>query len=334
MSEGDDVSVRTLVPEEATQLINLIRRCYGGTYIDPSFYREAAVSDLLRDRRLRSIGAFTQAGQLVGHMGISTRAHAGVTADAGMTLVDPAFRGRGIARKVALGLAQESMALGLVGVHDYPVTVHAATQRLGAGFGVDTGLMLANMPGDVVFQEMETPAPGVRTSSIIRWLPFGPAPARSVYLPGRYREALETLYAKARLDRTVHPSAEDLGGWPSELESDYNERRQALRIAVLRTGDDLAERIASEMSDVSARGALVAHVDLSLSDPTAAAATEVLRGLGFSLAGLLPEYRDGDVLRLQWLGEEVGDSAFSVLSTDATEAIAALVLADRRPMSR
>ena len=333
MSGGDEISVRTLVPDEATQLIGLIRRCYAETYIDPSFYREASVSDLLRDGRLRSIGAFTGAGQLVGHMGISRRAHDGVTADAGMTLVDPAFRGRGIARKVAMGLAQESMTLGLVGVHDYPVTVHAATQRLGAGFGVDTGLMLANMPGDVVFQEMETPAPGARTSSIIRWLPFGPAPARTVYLPGRYREALETLYAEARLDRTVHRSEEELGGDPSELESSYHERRQTLRIAVLRAGDDLAARIASDIRDVAARGVLVAHVDLSLSDPTVAAATEALRGLGFSLAGLLPEYRDGDVLRLQWLGDEVDDSALSVLSTDATEAIAALVLADRRPMS-
>ena len=102
------------------------------------------VSELLANRRLHSIGAFTDAGQLVGHMGITLRPHGGITADAGMTLVDPTFRGRGIARRVAVGLAEQSMALGLVGVHDYPVTVHAATQRIGAGFGVDTGLMLAN----------------------------------------------------------------------------------------------------------------------------------------------------------------------------------------------
>jgi predicted GNAT family acetyltransferase len=48
-------------------------------------------------------------------MGIALRAHGGITADAGMTLVDPAFRGRGIARRVAVGLAQQSMKLGLVG---------------------------------------------------------------------------------------------------------------------------------------------------------------------------------------------------------------------------
>ena len=147
-------------PAEASLFIGLIRRCYDETYIDPSFYSEVVVRELLARRRLHSIGAFTDTGQLVGHMGITLRPHGGITADAGMTLVDPTFRGRGIARRVAVGLAEQSMALGLVGVHDYPVTVHAATQRIGAGFGVDTGLMLANIPGDVVFQGIETPAPG------------------------------------------------------------------------------------------------------------------------------------------------------------------------------
>jgi serine/threonine-protein kinase RsbW len=333
LSAGDDIVVRLLAPEEALLLIGLIRRCYGETYIDPSFYREAVVGELLASRRLHSIGAFTEAGELAGHMGISVRAHGGVTADAGMTLVDPAFRGRGIARRVAVGLAQQSMALGLVGVHDYPVTVHAATQRIGAAFGVDTGLMLGNMPGDVVFQEMKSPASGSRTSSLIRWLPFGLAPERAVYLPGRYRERIEALYAEASLTRTVLQSNERLSDDASELEHTYDERRQILRVAATRAGSDLATRVEAEIREAVKGGALVSHVDLPLCDPAAPAATEALRTGGFYFAGLLPEYRDGDVLRLQWLADVVDESAFSVLSTDATQAIAALVLKDRRSLS-
>ena len=310
-------------------MIGLIRSCYGETYIDPSFYRERVVRELLADRRLHSIGAFTDAGQLVGHMGISVRPLGGITADAGMTLVDPMFRGRGIARRVAVGLVEQSMALGLVGVHDYPVTVHAATQRIGAGFGVDTGLMLANMPGDVAFQDMETSAPGARTSSLIRWLPFGRAPERDVYLPERYRESIASLYAAATLSRQLLRPEGALGEHSSELERVYDERRQILRIAVVRTGSDLASRVENETRAAEERGALVAHVDLALSDPGTPAATEALRAKGFSFAGLLPEYREGDTLRLQWLGDSVDDTAFGVLSTDATRAIAELVENDR-----
>lgn len=321
--------VRLLAGGEASCLIGLIRSCYGETYIDPSFYRETVVRELLADRRMYSIGAFTGAGQLVGHMGISVRPHGGITADAGMTLVDPMFRGRGIARRVAVGLAEQSIALGLVGVHDYPVTVHAATQRIGAGFGVDMGLMLANMPGDVAFQDMETPAPGARTSSLIRWLPFGRAPERGVYPPERYREPIESLYAEAHLSRELLQSGEALVGHAAELEHAYDERRRILRIAVGRTGGDLAARVENEKRAAANRGGLVAHVDLALSDPATPAATEALRAHGFSFAGLLPEYREGDTLRLQWLADSVDDTAFSVLSTDATRSIAALVERDR-----
>lgn len=329
MNSNDDIAVRLLAPDEASLLIGLIRRCYGDTYIDPSFYSEGVVDELLSRRGLHSIGAVTGAGQLVGHMGITLRPYGGNTADAGMTLVDPAFRGRGIARRVAVGLAKQSMALGLVGVHDYPVTVHAATQRIGAGFGVDTGLMLANMPADVVFEEIDNPAEGARTNSLIRWLPFGVAPPRNVCLPGRYREPIEALYAEAHLRRTAIEPDDDPGARDSELEQVYDERRRILRVTAIRAGRDLPSKIRAATGDAEKRGGLVVHVDLRLADPATPVATDTLRSQGFSFAGLLPEYRDGDVLRMQWLADSVDDTAASILSTDSTRAIEAFVLRDR-----
>jgi hypothetical protein len=54
------------------------------------------------------------------------------------------------------------------------------------------------------------------------------------------------------------------------------------------------------------------YIDPSFYDRTvvcepAPAATETLRAREFSFAGLLPEYRDGDVLRMQWLAESVDE---------------------------
>lgn len=329
MSAEREIPVRLLAPEEAPLLIALIRRCYGETYIDPSFYDQGAVEELLRSRRLHSIGAVSDQGQLVGHMSISLRLWGGISADAGMTLVDPAFRGRGIARRVAIGLAEQSIALGLVGVHDYPVTVHAATQRIGAGFGVDTGLMLANMPADVDFQEIDNPAEGARTSSLIRWLPFGRAPERTVHLPERYREQIEAFYTEAYLPRTILKLDSGIIGAEAELEPSYDARRQTLRIAVAQAGSDLGTQVHAERLEATKRGGLIAHVDLWLGDSGTPAAVELLRDLGFSFAGLLPEYRNGDVLRLQWLSPSVDDRVSGVLSTDASRSIEELVLNDR-----
>ncbi|MGB5695172.1 MAG: GNAT family N-acetyltransferase [Polyangiales bacterium] len=326
MRTDDEIVVRLVAPEEAPLLITLIRRCYGETYIDPSFYRETQVRELLESGRLQSIGAFTEGVRLVGHMGITLRAHGGITADAGMTLVDPAHRGHGIARRVAFALAERSIELGLVGVHDYPVTVHAATQRIGAGVGVDTGLMLANMPGDVVFREMLTPSSGRRTSSLIRWLPFGPAPERSVFLPERYQREIELLYAKAHLLRTILAPRTSSADRESGLTVAYDERRQTLRVAVTRIGEDLGSRIEAERRRAAESGGLVAHVDLPLGDSGTPAATQTLCSLDFFFAGLLPEYRDGDVLRLQWLAPSADCAGSPILTTDSTRAIESFVL--------
>jgi serine/threonine-protein kinase RsbW len=323
------VTVRLLDPQEAPLLIGLIRRCYGETYIDPTFYDGSLVRALLANGKLHSIGAFSVSGELVGHMGITSRPWGGATSDAGMTLVDPLHRGKGIARQVAVGLAQQSVALGLIGVHDYPVTVHGATQRLAKGFGVDTGLMLVNMPADVAFREMETPAPGQRSSSLMRWLPFGRAPQRDVYLPERYHERLVSLYAEARLPRSIREADATVSVQLSELEVVLDTRRKIARIGVTRIGADLDARVEAETRTASDGGAIVGHVDLPLSDPGAPFAAVVLRAMGYSFAGLLPEYRDGDVLRMQWLSLEAHASAAVVLSTDATRAIESFVVEDR-----
>jgi len=176
---------------------------------------------------------------------------------------------------------------------------------------------------------MNTPAAGSRTSSLIRWLPFGRAPERKVHLPERYRPQLEALYAEASLRRTVLRPDDHLAEHESELERTYDERRQILRVAVTRAGSDLTSRVETETQEAARRGGLVAHVDLSLSDSVTPVATEALRTQGFSFAGLLPEYRDGDVLRMQWIDESVDDAVFSVLSTDSTREIQSFVLSDR-----
>jgi serine/threonine-protein kinase RsbW len=98
---------------------------------------------------------------------------------------------------------------------------------------------------------------------------------------------------------------------------------------VLRAGSDLREQIERARRDAVERGALVAHADLSLASPSTAAAASVFRALGFFFAGLLPEYRDGDVLRVQWLSDAVEYPEESVLSTDATRALEKFVLNDR-----
>jgi len=328
MVEDPEIVVRPLRPDEAGRLVDCIRRCYGDSYSAPELYDADEVRALLTSGELESIGAFTEDGQLVGHMAIRRRADASTSADAGTTLVDPAWRGLGLARRVAVGLGKRAVELGLAGMHDYPVTVHAATQRLGVEVASYTGMMLASVPADVVFEEMADTASGERSHTLIRWLAVGAVPARTVHLPARHRAVIEGLYRTLGLDRESLPSEMGAGPARSTLGIVDEARRKLRRIRALELGRDFVDVIAGVMAPDEAVPIEIVHLDLPLADPRAPWASEAVRALGFSFAGLLPEYRDGDVLRLQWLRPGVLPGTEGVLSGAGSRAIADYVLAD------
>ena len=61
----------------------------------------------------------------------------------------------------------------------------------------------------------------------------------------------------------------------------------------------------------------------------ALAAVDVLSGLGFFFAGLLPEYRNGDVLRLQRLSPRAAAGPLPVLATEGAKELGDVVARDR-----
>jgi serine/threonine-protein kinase RsbW len=322
---SDALEIRTLRAEEAPGLVACVRRCYGDSYLDPAQYDAPAIAAAIRQGRRHSLVAVTATGVVVGHMGLSLRRLGDNSADAGMTLVDPGHRGRGLSRELGLAVARKGRELGLVGAHDYPVTVHAATQRIGAGFGVDTGLLLDNMPADVTFQQMGVPD-DARSASLTRYLPLAAAPERALHAPDPYRPLIETLCARAKLRRRF-ASGEGGHERTSDLALRDDARRRILRVEVVRVGADLPERIDALAHDP---GRIACHVDLPLLDPGTPAACRALRERGFFWGGLLPEYRDGDVLRLQRLAAPPGPEGAPVLDSEEGRELRDFVLGDAR----
>ena len=117
-----ELVIRPLRADEAPRLVACVRRCYGESYIDPAQYDADEIARSIAEGRRHAIAAVARDGEVVGHIGLTLRRAGDVTADAGMTLVDPRFRGRKLARAISLALGRRAIELGLVGMHDYPVT--------------------------------------------------------------------------------------------------------------------------------------------------------------------------------------------------------------------
>lgn len=329
MAESSEtlVEIRPLRADEAPQLVRCFERCYGDTYVAEAFYDADRIRTLQASGSLRSVVAVAGADGIVGHMALTIRDPQAITVDAGNTVVDPRYRGHALAARMAAALVTLCRDAGYVGFHHYPTTAHPVMQKLAVkGGGIETGIMLGYVPAGTEYRDLADGASGSRLAVVIVYQPLAPAPARTAFVPDRYGDAMARFYEGARLERELRPAAASLESETARMEASFDVRRSLLRIGVELAGRDVGERV-DELC--RARPADVAQVDLSLADVGVAAAVEILRRQGFFLAGLLPEYLRGDVLRLQRLANASPEILTPELATHTGRALLAAITADR-----
>ena len=326
---------RALKAGEGAKLVSCLRRCYGESHVDPGLYDALAIDEALASGLRRSAVALTPAGEVVGHIGIVLRRPDDTTADVGLTLVDPSYRGRGLAHRLSVEVGRMAIAMHLVGLHDYPVTVHGATQRLGAERALTVGLLLDNLPADVQFNAMEPGKDAEATASLVRYLTLGVQPERDVYLPSAYTELAASLYQRGRLRRRiVAGEIESEAGRPAaetSYDREHDERRGVLKLTVSSAGRSTAALEREVLTD--GVGSRATQVDIPLREPHAPRVAARLRRVGFFFGALLPEFRDGDVLRLQRLPRAPAASAAPVLESRTMRELADFVLSDAAEVS-
>lgn len=325
----DSTDVRLLRAEEAPQLVRCFERCYGDSYVADAFYDTARIRALLAAGTLRSVVATSEGEGIVGHMALTVRHPRSRTVDAGNTVVDPRYRGHHLAARMAGRLTELCREHGFVGFHHYPTTAHPVMQKLAvSGGGIETGLMLGYIPAGTDYRELAGGASATRLAAVIVYQPLAAAPAREVFVPERYREVIERAYELARLERTSRVCAASLPAMSTILESTFDPRRGLQRITVARAGADLRARVGTALRGDDAE---LVHVDLGLDDPAVGAAVEGLRAEGFYYCGLLPEYLEGDVLRLQRLRDPAPAVMAPELATDGGAELLAVIAKDRAP---
>ncbi len=292
------ITIRRLVAEDAPALVQCFERCYGRSYVVAEFYDPAATAERIASGVLRSVIAVDETGEIVGHMGITIRDARARTVDAGNSIVDPRHRGQQIAVRLAEGVIALCREGRFLGFHHYPTTAHPIMQTLAvAGGGIETGIMLDYIPPGTEYREIEGGRRHERLAVVVVYQPLAPTPTRNVYAPESLREPIREIHARGRLPRRLaSDAASELPSCATHLESTFHLRRGLLRIDVETIGGDLRDRVESE---IDRAGAAVWQVDLRMGDPALDAAARELRGSGFFFSAVLPEYLEGDVLRLQ-----------------------------------
>jgi anti-sigma regulatory factor (Ser/Thr protein kinase)/N-acetylglutamate synthase-like GNAT family acetyltransferase len=299
-AEAKEIGIRDARPQDAEPIAQLLYENYALSYVHPDFYRPQWFRDELHAGRVLSTVA-EHDGEVIAHHALLPAPDA-PTAETGVAVVAPAYRGLGVFGRLSEHTLARARATGLHAVYGRAVTVHPYSQRAELAHGYcETALCLAASPGRMPTRGIRTPTePGRRTALMISFLPLR-RESRQASLPERYRDRLLETYDRLGLDAPA--PVERIAGAPGVVAVARDSEASAAVLSIRGRDDELPAEAISKARMLLAEHVDVIYADLDLvATVDAETVVEALCNEGFSYSGLwLHGPGNHDHLRLQRL---------------------------------
>jgi hypothetical protein len=288
--------------EDAPWITKLFREVYGEGYPIRTYYLPEELIEENAAGRVISSVARTLTGEVVGHNALVLLDPANQVYENAAGVVLPAFRGyRIFPRLFRHSLFDVSKRFGIETITGEPVCSHPHLQRmclLDIGF-TELGLEVELMPAAAYTKDQNVSG---RVSVVMGCFIYK-STAQTAYIPPIYRDQLEYLYTDIKKgERAFIHSA---SGLPAERSTRANTKlfalAQVVRIYIEGIGSDFESFISLLENEAQEKGTEVFQAWLPLASPFAPAATDILRGHGYFLGGILPCLAGGDGLLMQKL---------------------------------
>jgi hypothetical protein len=289
--------------EDAPGIARLFREVYGETYPIRTYYLPDQLIEENAAGHIISSVARTPAGEVVGHNALVLMYPATHLYENAAGAVLPAFRGQGVFPDLFKHtLVNTSKRFYIEGIVGEPVCSHTHVQKMSLQLDFkESGLEVDLMPASAYGVDSGA---SNRVSVLLGFFMLKPR-TQTVQIPMAYRDELEYLYAGLHVERTFVFSSSDL---PTEGNSQGSirvfELAQVARIAIDCIGPDFDQFIVLLKSEAREKGIVIFQVWLPLASPFTSVATDILRGHGYFLGGVLPCGRNGDGLLMQKVSQE------------------------------
>ena len=303
-SKDTQLEVRMMRPEESFELARCVYRSYGYSYDWDYVYYPDRIRELQESDLMRSCVAVTSGGEFVGHLAVRVEHPDSLVGEAGQAVVDPRFRGHHLFPRMKTFLAERASERGMYGLYSEATAVHPYSQRGNLDLGAkETGFLLGYIPASVSYKEIGEDREGRRGSVALFYMRTNPEPERAIYPPAVYREAVWGIVEHNELNRTQEDGSDAEMPPSSRMSIDLRRDHNLAFLRVEEPGADLQEVVRGQLRELCLHRVDCIYIDLPLSLPSAQKAGARLNELGFFFGGIIPELRDGDVLRLQYLNE-------------------------------
>ena len=314
--------LRVLTEADALGFCRLMYRSYGATYPNADFYFPERVRAHQQSGRIKSWGAVTPSGRVVGHLALMKDSPTSPAVEWGAVVVDPLWRSEGLMKKL-LAAAIESMSERAESVlYAHAVTSHPYTQKTCNRFEfVPTALLLGFIVDNIRFRGIQEHATYRETIFVASRL-FRTLPQQQLHPPPWHRATIARLLAGVglALDDLTAAGGEAAAAVPAQS-TFATTTIASINIAILdvpAVGADFAAVLGFELRRLCRARVDVIYLTLDLADPNVTGAVKAAEDLGFFLGGWLPMQPFAYGLTFQYLNTTKVD--FDNIATDGEQA--------------
>ena len=328
----EDLHFRLLTPEDAVDLARLTYRAYGYTYTGLAYLPEK-LKEQLEFGYMKAVVVHNPNGLMIANLGLFFDKPGAKVADSGMAIVDPSYRGHNLFKRMKAFAIEHGRETGMYGLYSESVTIHPYTQKGNITLGAkEIGCLLAFIGEHITFKKINEDGLSQRQAVMLYYLKINQEPERDVFIPQNYHDFIADIYKELCLKRNIYTENSGIlvqESRDSIITTSFKPDFNIASIIVEQYGVDIVQRIKTTVKEFCIKKVDTIYLELPLCDANTIYFANDFRKLGFFMGGVIPEFRNGDVLKLQYLNNIYIDPAKIVVASERGERVLSYILSDR-----
>jgi len=249
-------------------------------------------------------------------------------------MVDPRYRGQSLFKDMKHFLKNHATQNQMFGIYSEAVTIHPFTQLGNISMGAkETGIMLAYITEKTSFKKINNDQLlEQRQAAVLYYLKTNQEPHRQVFICEKFFPIIKKVYDNSGLKRDVvlvdtsadYPVAVENSLISTIVKPDFNVAVISLSVI----GQDAFELVRQQLREFCLNKVDTIYAEMPVDSPGSAVLTSKLTGLGFILSGIVPEYRNGDYIKLQYLNNVRVDPAKIIIASELGKELLAEIMKD------
>jgi GNAT superfamily N-acetyltransferase len=308
------LNIRFARPDEAPDLIELLRRQHGRLYPCTEFYDRDFVADSIAAGRLFFAVADDGDGGIAGMICANARQYPDDVMAFSLLTVLPAHRGLGLGGRMQ-DFLDENLPLARCAyacMHCLTMDTRSQLDAEKRGY-TPTGLLPHRYFFDKTAANLADEHPPLKRTHLLMCRAFARRDAGTLYCPEALKDFVATVYDALHVAYAFAPpragGAETPDAQPSLFRAEQDERHSYCEIFIERAGDDLAALLRAQARLYDGRPAQTYSLMLNMAHESCLFAYPVLRGQGYVCTGAAPLAAPGPCLLLCRLPSRAADES-------------------------